>query len=298
MKAFYIVRKHFASLPSTNSTAKEFASSGQLSPDALSVFTCDEQTAGRGRLGRLWTSGRDDIKATFAFLVPPHVLPYAYQLSPLLALVACRVIQRHAIADPLRAHVSARIKWPNDILVGDCRKVGGILCELESTTGGNCWAALGLGLNVNSMPDDLGIERANWPLSTLKNETKEVQWDVSQILDDLCKELVLVLQQFLAVPNGAMRSGFVPFLAEYESLSVLMGKNIRFNDGETPVEGRVTRIGEDGRLYIKTKSDKTQSDASNSNAIEHERGFLSGEVTGVEIINDEGATLIEGRTTD
>ena len=148
------------------------------------------------------------------------------------------------------------------------------------------------------MPDDLGVERANWPLSTLKNETKEVQWDVSQILDDLCKELVLVLQQFLAVPNGAMRSGFVPFLAEYESLSVLMGKNIRFNDGKTPVEGRVTRIGEDGRLYIKTKSDKTRSDVSNSNAIEHERGFLSGEVTGVEIINDEGATLIEGRTTD
>ena len=290
-KSLYIVRKHFKELTSTNTFAKEFASSGQLAPEALSVITCDEQTAGRGRLGRLWTSGRDDIKATFAFLIPQHVLPYAYQLSPLLALVTCRVISKHALSNSLQKHISARIKWPNDILVGDCRKVGGILCELESTSNGTIWAALGLGLNVNSMPNELGIERAHWPLSTLRNETNGVEWDVSQILDDLCKELVLVLQQFLAIPSGQVRSGFVPFLAEYESLSVLLGKNIKFNDGETPVEGYVTRIGDDGRLYIRqgNKGDKSDS-------IETEKGFLSGEVTGVEIIVEgEETKMIEGK---
>ena len=282
----FVVRKHFASLPSTNTTAKELAARGDLSPDALTVVTADEQTAGRGRLGRAWTSSRDDVKATFCFRVPLHCLAFAYQLSPLMALVACRVIERHARAGPLAAGavgaggaaVAPTIKWPNDIIVGGGRKAGGILCELESAGGGGGggqehWAALGLGLNVNSMPETLDVKRAAWPLSTLRAETGGRAWDVAAITDDLATELAGALQSFLA-------DGFAPFCAEYEARSLLLGKVIRFEDGGKPVQGRVSRIGADGRLYIEGAE---------------ERGFLSGEVSGVELVDEGGggARLIE-----
>ena len=62
---------------------------------------------------------------------------------------------------------AATIKWPNDLIFGGRSKFGGILCELESAAGGTYWACLGVGINVNSTPDELGVKRPVWPLTTL-----------------------------------------------------------------------------------------------------------------------------------
>ena len=306
----YVVRKHFASLPSTNAHAREMAAARALSPDALTVVTADEQTAGRGRLGRSWASSRDDIKATFAFRVPRHAMPQAYQLSPLMAVVACRAVARHG-GGAERHGAAPRIKWPNDVIVGGGRKAGGILCELESDPDGEgAWAALGLGLNVNSLPEALGVERAVWPLSTLRAEARAgFAWDVAALLDELCAEMREALHVFFwagdaaSAPPGAAAAGcgggafggvgslFSPFQAEYERLSVLLGRVIRFADGGRLVQGRAVRIGADGRLFIQEEAAAAGSEP---------RGFLSGEVAGVELVDEASgaSTLVEGFRDD
>ena len=99
MPSSRVVRVHLASVDSTNTYAKLHLSG--FDPSALTVVTADEQTAGRGRGERVWKSGSgaQDITATFAFPLPTHAMAYAYQLSPLIAICAARVLREHYSVD-------------------------------------------------------------------------------------------------------------------------------------------------------------------------------------------------------
>lgn len=252
-----VSRVHLRTVDSTNSYAKQHSSTFDRA--GITVITADEQTAGRGRLGRQWVSTGEDIKCTFAFAIPPTCLPTAYQLSPLLSIVARRTFSRHGI--------ELGVKWPNDIIIGGSRKLGGILCEMESLPGGVFNAALGIGINVNSLPEVLNVTRPVWPLTTLRAETGR-EHSVTQLTDDLVSEFADALALFLA-------SGFAPFQVEYELGSVLLHKRVRFTvSSSRTVEGVVSRIGEDGKLYI-------TPDGAPPGA--QPEGFLSGEVSGIEL---------------
>lgn len=145
-------RLHFRELGSTNDEAKRLAERG--APHGLTV-TADQQTAGRGRQGRVW-------------LAPPR--------SALLVSVLARpVIGRHKLAPlsaalavaetcELVAQVEAQIKWPNDIWItqkaGMGRKVSGILVEARpDQVAERSWLVVGIGLNtsvrVDQMPPEL-----------------------------------------------------------------------------------------------------------------------------------------------
>jgi BirA family biotin operon repressor/biotin-[acetyl-CoA-carboxylase] ligase len=178
-----VVLRHLATVDSTNTYAKLHAPS--FEPAAVTVVTADDQTAGRGRGGRVWKSAPGaDIKATFAFRLPPAALATAYQLSPFLAVVAARALRA--------AGVDAQVKWPNDLILAGCKKFAGILCELESV-GEDYWAALGVGINVNSLPEELGVDRPVWPLTTLRAETGR-EWDVKALQASLVDTFAEVSQ--------------------------------------------------------------------------------------------------------
>jgi BirA family biotin operon repressor/biotin-[acetyl-CoA-carboxylase] ligase len=164
-----VVRVHLAEVGSTNTYAKEHARG--FDAGAVTVVTADAQTLGRGRMDRTWVSGAGDIKATFAFRLPPASLPTAYQLSPLLAVAARRALRtlRGGGASDAPA-LDVGLKWPNDLIAGGCRKLGGILCELEDVGQGGFCAVLGVGINVNSTPEALDVARPVWPLTTLRAE--------------------------------------------------------------------------------------------------------------------------------
>lgn len=107
------------------------------------VVVCDDQTQGRGRLGRQWSlAPYSGLAVSICLRLPDgFALPC---LTPAAAL---------AVSDVVSALVGARctLKWPNDVLV-DGAKVCGILCELDEATRG--WSAVvGIGLNVNAAPD-------------------------------------------------------------------------------------------------------------------------------------------------
>jgi BirA family biotin operon repressor/biotin-[acetyl-CoA-carboxylase] ligase len=111
------------------------------------VVTAREQTAGRGRVGRVWTAPEGKALLYSAILRP---LDQRHLLLPLsVPLAVC------AAAEILRPDARCMVKWPNDVWL-DGRKLAGILIEAKPQQG---WAVIGVGLNLSiephEFPDDL-----------------------------------------------------------------------------------------------------------------------------------------------
>jgi BirA family biotin operon repressor/biotin-[acetyl-CoA-carboxylase] ligase len=130
---------HFARTDSTNTRARELAAEGA---EHGTVVTADEQTAGRGRQGRVWTAPPGKALLYSAVVRP---LDERHLMLPLAApLAVCEA------AEELRPGLECGVKWPNDVLV-DGRKLAGILVEARPQDG---WAVVGVGLNLSISPDE------------------------------------------------------------------------------------------------------------------------------------------------
>lgn len=127
---------------STNALLAERARAGE--PQGL-VLVTEHQTAGRGRLDRVWeTPAR--VALTFSVLLRPDLPPQAWPWLPLLTGYAV-----HAALVDRVPEVS--LKWPNDVLVGE-HKIAGILVERVETPAGPA-AVVGIGMNVNQTAEEL-----------------------------------------------------------------------------------------------------------------------------------------------
>ena len=131
----------FDELDSTNAEARRRAEAGETGPLWIAAA---RQSAGRGRRGRAWETGRGNLAATYLFTTrkPPAE---AAQVSFVAAL---------AVADLARAFVPASLvslKWPNDTLI-DGRKTAGILVESGQGAGDGLWVAVGIGVNLVASP--------------------------------------------------------------------------------------------------------------------------------------------------
>ena len=126
------------SVTSTNDLARALAAQG--APEGTLVLT-DEQTAGRGRLGRAWLAPRG-TSLLFSLIFRPALLPaQAFRLAMLCSLATARAIEA---VTTLPIH----LKWPNDLVLRG-KKLGGVLCESSLTGERLDFVAVGLGLNVN-----------------------------------------------------------------------------------------------------------------------------------------------------
>ncbi|WP_210504488.1 biotin--[acetyl-CoA-carboxylase] ligase [Nocardioides xinjiangensis] len=141
-----------AATPSTNAVLAERARAGEA-PGL--VLVTEHQTAGRGRLDRVWsTPARSAL--TFSLLLRPDAPPTSWPWLPLLTGYAVQA----ALADRLP---DIALKWPNDVLVdaddGPGRKVCGILVERVETATGPL-AVVGVGINVDQTLDELPVAQA------------------------------------------------------------------------------------------------------------------------------------------
>ncbi len=131
--------RHYARTDSTNTRARELAGVG--APRGT-VVTAAEQAEGRGRQGRTWTAPPGKALLYSAVLRP---LDERHLLLPLaVPLAVC------AVAEELEPGIECRVKWPNDIWVGE-RKLAGVLIEARPQDG---WAVIGVGLNLSISPDE------------------------------------------------------------------------------------------------------------------------------------------------
>jgi len=135
----------FDSLPSTNTEAARQAAAG--APEGL-VVVAREQTAGRGRQQRVWSSPRD-AGLYLSVLLHPRLPPPEWPLITFAAALA--------VSDALEEACALRtdIKWPNDLLAGG-RKLCGILAEtVESGRGRACVVGVGVNLKASAYPPEL-----------------------------------------------------------------------------------------------------------------------------------------------
>lgn len=137
---------HYFQTDSTNSEAMKLAAEGA---DHGTVVVAEEQSAGRGRLGRTWFSEKSSGIYTSIILRPP-LAPAA---APVLTLMAGLAAQK-AISSVTGLEVD--IRWPNDLLVNG-KKVCGILTEMNAEVDRLHFVVLGIGINVNHslMPPEL-----------------------------------------------------------------------------------------------------------------------------------------------
>jgi BirA family biotin operon repressor/biotin-[acetyl-CoA-carboxylase] ligase len=132
----------FQQIGSTNEEARRLAQAG--APEGLLV-AAEEQTAGRGRAGRRWSTPAGSGLAFSLVLRPSAPAAQAARLSMLAGLAVCEGIEQ-------AAGVPAAIKWPNDVLLAG-QKAGGILVEVASQDAEQLeFAVLGIGLNVSEAP--------------------------------------------------------------------------------------------------------------------------------------------------
>jgi BirA family transcriptional regulator, biotin operon repressor / biotin---[acetyl-CoA-carboxylase] ligase len=141
--SFGAPHRHFARTDSTNRRARELAAEGAAHG---TVVTAGEQTAGRGRQGRVWTAPPGKALLYSAVVRP---LGERHLMLPLAApLAVCEA------AEELRPGLECGVKWPNDVLV-DGRKLAGVLVEARPQDG---WAVVGVGLNLTISPEELPPE--------------------------------------------------------------------------------------------------------------------------------------------
>jgi BirA family transcriptional regulator, biotin operon repressor / biotin---[acetyl-CoA-carboxylase] ligase len=122
--------------PSTNATAQEMAEAGE--PE-WTLVAAGHQTEGRGRLGRAW-SDVPDAALLFSFVLRPDLPPAR---PGLLSLLAGATTTGRRVA----------CKWPNDLLLHDGPKVGGILLESSVADGAVRYVVVGIGVNLEA-PED------------------------------------------------------------------------------------------------------------------------------------------------
>jgi len=215
----------YPSLTSTMEVAKQEAQLGAIEG---TVVIADEQTAGRGRIKRVWLSPKGSI--ALSIILYPSVV----NLPSLIMLASLAVVHSIEAVTGLRSQV----KWPNDVLVND-RKVCGIL--IESSLRGNIvdYAIIGIGVNVNLRLSDFPEIPA-----TATSLSAELGREVSH-LRVIRRLLVEVERLYLVLQAGES------IYEEWRDSLVTLGRRVRVKSGKTVYEGVAESVARDGSLLLR-----------------------------------------------
>jgi BirA family biotin operon repressor/biotin-[acetyl-CoA-carboxylase] ligase len=221
---------HLERTESTNSEAAHRAAQG--APEGT-VVVAEEQTAGRGRRGRSFASPAGRGIYLSVVLRPDMPPAHAFRLTFCGAL---------AVGDACaEVGVAARVKWPNDVLVSG-RKVCGILAELSTTGDQVGHVVLGIGLNVNSVADDLPPD--------VRAVATSLRLALGRPLDRpaLCARVLAGLGLWY----GRTLSDFPSVLAEVRSRCDMLGRTVKVTDGDRVLCGEAVGIDDEGALLLRT----------------------------------------------
>lgn len=221
----------FESLPSTNTELARQASEG--AGEGLSILA-DEQTAGRGRLQRAWSSPRG-AGLYFSILLQPAI---AVDHWPLITFMAAL-----AVGDALSeaCDVNTDIKWPNDLLSGE-RKICGILAESVETPSGRA-VIVGIGINLTS--DAYPAEIAAVATSVAEAAGRAPERET----------LLAALQQALSRWYSLLHEidGPEKIVAAWTSRSsYASGKGVQVANGDEVWQGITRGVESDGALRLET----------------------------------------------
>ena len=225
--------KVFAEIDSTNSYLMQTPAP---EPGKLGVAVTNNQTAGRGRLGKIWQSPPGSglcLSAAYTFAKQPENLP---ALTLALGL---------GVIDALN-ELGARgveLKWPNDLVALD-GKLGGILTEVQQQSAGTATVVTGVGVNVDLQGSD-DIDMVNgWARQVVDlNGICAVQPGHEEIAAQLTAHLLQAFLDFEA-------SGFESMAERWSRYDWLLGRDITIDTSDRQFSGVGAGIANDGALLV------------------------------------------------
>jgi BirA family biotin operon repressor/biotin-[acetyl-CoA-carboxylase] ligase len=216
---------YFDTIDSTNTYAKKLATEGA---PAGTVILAGHQTAGRGRLGRSFSSP-ENMGIYLSLILRPDCKPTdIMHLTCAAGVAAC-----NAIDDP---HVG--IKWTNDLVIGK-RKLGGILTELsvDPITHKVAWVVVGIGINCCQRTWQFPAEIRDMACSL------EMDW---QDLPCLAADLIRALHQM----DQDLLTKKLEIMASFRQKCVTIGSEISVVRGDDVRHGRAVAVDDEGGLLV------------------------------------------------
>jgi BirA family biotin operon repressor/biotin-[acetyl-CoA-carboxylase] ligase len=224
------------SVDSTNDHAAILLKASSLSSGT--VVVAREQHSGRGQRSNVWTTEPGKNLTCSVILFSGIKAKYSFYMNIIASLAVRKTLEDLG--------VSSKIKWPNDILVGE-KKIAGILIDNQIQGKSIASSILGLGLNVN---------QKNFPAKIIATSIileKEVEVDVLDVLDQFYGYLDFYY-------NLLMESNINILLKHYYNHLYKLNENAEFEDSEGRFNGQIIGVDENGFLLIQTTSGKKSYD--------------------------------------
>jgi BirA family biotin operon repressor/biotin-[acetyl-CoA-carboxylase] ligase len=238
----------FDELPSTNTYLCEQA---KTKPNTISICFAEQQTAGKGRLGRRWVSPFAE-NIYLSLLWPFNLNKKLQELNGLGLAIAVSVTKA---LDHYGLKNNIAVKWPNDVLWKN-RKIAGILIELIKKTPNIYNAVIGVGLNVNMQ--ELGTEQIEQPWCSVAQ--------IVNTVPEKNKLAGLLLNELLKTALEYQQHGLKPFIEKWRQLDLTYGKKISISTQQNKITGTSLGINEQGHFLLDTADHKIIS-------------FMTGEVS-------------------
>ena len=224
---------HYDSVSSTMDEAFRLGLAG--APEGA-VVVAEAQTKGRGRMGRSWSSPKGK-GIYFSLILRPKLPPSQAAMLTLAAAVAVS-----ESIEKITPRVKAKIKWPNDLLIGS-KKLCGILTELCAETDRVQFIVVGVGINVNTTSTQLLPEA-----TSLRAETGA-----------LCSRTLLfqeILRNFEKRYQAFLKDGPSAVVADWKVRSATLGCKVKFMERGDPRVGVAEDLADDGGLLIRMPDGK------------------------------------------
>lgn len=227
-------------VPTTMARAAELGEAG--APEGATVVA-EEQTAGRGRLGRTWFAPPGTALLVSVLLRPPLPPGDMWLVASLAGVAMVDAVDELAAEAPRRPR--AGLKWPNDLLL-DGKKAAGLLAEAGVRGGTLAWVALGMGVNVNQTPEDFPAEASKGATSVALAYGAKV--DRAELLGAWGARFEAGYRQLAAGTTG-------PLLAAYRDRLETLGREVRADRlAGGPVIGTAVDLTAGGNLVVLARS--------------------------------------------
>lgn len=196
------------------------------------VIIADEQTGGRGRLGRVWFSPASTGIWMSVILRPKVELRKAPQLTLVTAIAVVRGIEK-------TTGLNVEIKWPNDLLIKG-KKIAGILTEMQADPDQVNSVIIGIGINVNQLdfPEEVKDTATSLYLETGKSSSR------AEIIAHILNELQWLYEAYLT-------RGFSFLKPLWEARNITLGEKIVARTPKETLKGVAEGIDEEGVLLLR-----------------------------------------------
>lgn len=219
-------------LPSVDSSNTELMRRARAGDTAPTLLVAEQQTAGRGRMGKPWASSLGD-SLMFSLALP--LAPQDWSgLSLAVGQVLAEALQPGGATTTHQPRIG--IKWPNDLWLEGDRKLAGILIETAHFGHGPRQVIVGIGINIRPRHE----QNLSTPPACLQD--LDPRWDAPAALAAVIPPLVDCLQRFEA-------EGFAPFRTAFAARDLLQGRPVRLSDG---THGMAEGVDHDGALRVRT----------------------------------------------